>query len=44
MGAQVEYLTKVVSKMIGIDSKENRYHELANADTVLYSLRLAGNF
>ena len=35
VSAQVEYLTKVVSKMIGIDSKENRYHELANADSAV---------
>ena len=33
--AQVEYLTKVVSRMISIDNQENRYQELANADSAV---------
>ena len=35
MGAQVEYLTKVVTKMISIDNEDNRYHELAEADSAV---------
>ena len=35
VGAQVEYLTKVVTKMISIDNEDNRYHELAEADSAV---------